>query len=138
MTTSYKIKLQEDLKAMKRLERAAERAAAEAAEIETAARKRRATPESHKNCPACQAKPLLSRSLIQNLRLSKSRRSKKNRKEERRKKAPAKKATTKRAKNDNQGYEQGRKGRFADQNHQDNTYQPRAGATHRWRTSSRD
>ena len=39
MTTSYKIKLQEDLKAMKRLERAAERAAAEAAEIETAARK---------------------------------------------------------------------------------------------------
>ena len=38
MTTSYKIKLQEDLKAMKRLERAAERAAAEAEEIETAAR----------------------------------------------------------------------------------------------------
>ena len=39
MTTSYKIKLQEELKAMKRLERAAERAAAEAAEMEAQAKK---------------------------------------------------------------------------------------------------
>ena len=39
MTTSYKLKLQEELKAMKRLERAAERAAAAAAEMDAHAKK---------------------------------------------------------------------------------------------------
>jgi|MDTB01.3.fsa_nt_gb hypothetical protein len=39
MTTSYKLKFQEELKAMKRLERAAERAAAEAAEMQARAKK---------------------------------------------------------------------------------------------------
>lgn len=103
MTTSYKLELQQELKAMKRLERAAERAAAEAAEMEAAARKMasdaRIAQKLSRLAGATLAEPVVEPEPAPV--------EEKPTKKSAAKKAPVKKAQRKEPKNDNQGYEQG-------------------------------